>query len=394
MAYSLHEMFAPQNVTGVVSREAAATSPILNFFGFAPVKISANGTVSDPAGGRQRRVPLRQNQYDVFNDTRTVAPTVPPGARAVTSTRQKKGVVTYVLPHMYFKRPFLSEELSNLRMTGGQSTEFGQAAIADELRRQARHMGQQAANWRLILTAGMMRGKLYPHTSGEWTYYDFTSSGASYDPIDWRTPSGNLNQLDMLGTGALISGTWATTTNNIPLMLANIDSSQQQLTGLNVRYAMTSSAVWQYVISNDYVQEQAGTANRPFEVFQRETGNGLNGLPTSVQAGRLACRPFLDWIITDTTIDLGVPGSTTSTRFVGVNDVYFSPEPSADLYEMLVGKSPVVDRPGGQEKEVYGLYSWTMTHSDPAGREIYCIDNALPANYVPAAQAYATVVGF
>lgn len=390
---SLHDILRPEVITGVVSREAAAASPLLSVFGFSPVRWNRDGTITDPGGAAQSIQGLRQFSYDIFNDTRTVGYSTAPGQPAATITRQAVGRVAGVYPQLYEKLPLPAEEMVNLRQIGGQPSEYGLRAMQDYLRRQQTFMAQRAANFRLLLLAGMIRGKLYAHGSGEKTWYDFNPSSATHT-IDWKLPSGNTGQLNMLGTGNIIDTAWSNPSANIPKHLQDIDVAFQNLVGTRLDLVITTSAVWQHIINNDFVQEQAGAVNTPFEEFTRDTGLGVNGLPSTLKMGRLRCCPWIEFIITDQVLDLGLQGSTTRTKLIEDNHAWFGPRPTPGLFQMLVGGMPVTDRVGGPVRIAQGLEAWVMTTYDPAGQQLFVCDNAIPANYVPSASAYGQVSGF
>lgn len=296
MAASLHEVLSTQVTTRVVSREAGANHYLLQLFGMVP-------------GGRnERQVGHRQFGYDIFNDTRTVAQGRLPGVAAGTATRQAVGRVQGVFPRMNEKLILLAEELHNFRVLGGPNSIFDNRGVQYTLRQQ-RYMGQRAGNWRMALLAGMLRGGLiYAHQSGDSVYYDFTSTGASWT-IDWQMPAGNKTQLDITGGGDIITGTWATTTNDIPLMLNNINAALQQVVGTILGTIICPINVWQAVINNDYVQSLAGISNPPFTQQERVVGRSNNGLPQTVILGRIAAVPWIDWIITNEGLKVGAPGS-------------------------------------------------------------------------------------
>jgi len=382
---SIAELLSTKITSRSVTQVAATTSEIVNFFGF-----QGNDPKSD--GKNVRRVGHRSAGYDIFNDARTMGMGRAPGTAAATVRRQSVGRVEFTFPRMYEKLPLLHDELHNFRKIGGPASEYDEAG-KDYIIKQQRWLGQRAANFRLGLTAGMMRGHLYGHQVGDDIYYDFTSSSANID-IDYKIPAGNLNQLNMLGGGAILDASWATTSTDIPRHLSEINAAFQNLAGTNLKQIVLNSKTWQYVINNTAVARQAGTAATPFESFKREVGMGSNGRPLCVQHATLRSAPFYDFMITDAVIEVGAQGSTSTVKLIPDGNVWFGPEPDSNLFEMLLGSEPVNEGYGKATTVQYGSHAWTKEFDDPAGVFMYALDNALPALYVPKATAWATVTGF
>lgn len=380
---SIAELLSTKITSRSVTQIAATTSEIVNFFGF-----QGNDPKSD--GKSVRRVGHRSAGYDVFNDARTIGMGRAPGTAAATVRRNAVGRVEFTFPRMYEKLPLLHDELHNFRKIGGPASEYDEAG-KDYIIKQQKWLGQRAANFRLALTAGMMRGHLYGHQTGDDIYYDFTSSGANID-IDYKIPSGNTGQLDMTGDGAIIDTTWSNTSADIPAHLAKINAAFQYLAGTNLKNIFLNSTTWQYVINNTAVARQAGTAATPFESFKRDVGMGSNGRPLCLQHATLRSAPFYDFTITDAVIEVGAQGSTSTVKLIPDGYVWFGPDPDPNLFEMLLGSEPVNEGYGKATTVQYGTHAWTKEFDDPAGVFMYTLDNALPALYVPKATAWAQVV--
>ena len=337
MVAAANQILGTRIVSKSVSRVAATSDSVLNFFGMQP-----GGFAEEKKGHRQISV-------DIFNDARTVAVGRTPGAPAGTARRQKVGTINATMARMNEKLPLLAEEIHNLRRIGGPTSEFDEAG-ASYLAKQQRYMGQRAANFRKVLLGGMIRGKLYSHASGDDIYWDYTSSGAQAT-IDYQIPANNKNQCN-----SIIDVSWANPGANIPAHLAALDNAAQSGPGSRIDIAMCRGSMWQNIINNDYVVSQAGVANRPFQEFRRDIGTGSNGKPLTLKTGVLSCAPFITWIITDEGLELGTQASPTYTPYIGTNDVWFGPDPNSDLFAMLIGSEPVSDGPGQTPKVHYILW--------------------------------------
>lgn len=386
---SLSELLSTKVTAKTVTQVAACTSEILGLFGF-----QGNDPGSD--GKNVRRIGHRKFGVDVFNDARTSAMSSAPGTAARTTRRQKVARFEGEFPRFYEKLPLLLDELHNFRRIGGPASEYDDMG-KDYVTKQQRYLGQRLANARLLLTAGMIRGALYEHQTGDDLFYNFDSV-SPISTIDWNIPAGNKSQLNMLSTGNIIDADWATAGTNIPLHLANINSAFQNLAGTNLKLILINSTTWQYIINNTAVARQAGTSATPFETFEREVGKGTNGRPLTNQMATLKACPFYKFVITDAIIEVptsnGSHMTTTTTKLIPDGYAWFGPEPTPELMEMLLGSEPVNEGYGKATSVQFGSYAWTKEIDDPACVCMYSLDNAIPVLYVPKATAYARVSGF
>lgn len=374
-----------QVITRVVSRIASSNNQLLALFGFQP-----GGVAVAPRFGH------RHGSYDIFNNTRQSTPGTAPGEPAVNIRRQKVGNVQYVIPRSFSKIPIPAEEVHNLRPIGGPTSQFDEGGLT-HIRAQLRYLGQRIGNFRTVLTQGMLRGSLYGHQSGNYLYWDHTSAGADIT-IDFKVPAGNLGRLNMLGAGNIIDTLWDNPTANIPLQLTNINAAFQQLQGTGLAMVATTSKVWNNVINNDYVATQAGIANSPFTQYEQRLEGTTNTVTVNQFRARLACLPWLEWWITDDGVKTGDDStdesSMTFSKHIDDNYAAFLPinGPNRDYFEMLEGSEPVSDREGAPQIVRTGLYSWQVNSSNPTATNLFALDNALPANYVPGTYAYGQVL--
>lgn len=374
MVASINEILSTRVTSRVVRTQAGVNSFLLRLFGF------------NPGGFAERDMGHRQFGYDIFNDTRTVAQGRAPGAPSATVRRQPVGRVDGVFPRFREHLFLPSEEIHNFRVIGGPNSVYDERGVQYALRQQ-RFMAQRLGNNRALLLAGMIRGKMYGHRSGDDTYYDFTSTSSTFT-VDWQMPS--ANQTDV---GGIIDKTWSDPSADIPGHLRAMNASLQASVGTNLEMIIISNATWNYMLNNDQVQAQAGTSNTPFTQQVRVVGTDPGtGLPQTVIEARITAIPWLRIIVTDEGIKTGTPGSESFVKFVPDNYMWWGPTPSAEMFEMLLGSEPVTEGYGAQEVVRYGAYAYTEIVSDPAGRKLHTGDNCIPANYVPTSNGYATVV--
>jgi hypothetical protein len=389
---SLQQILHPIITTKVISRIAVAENPLLRLFGF------------EPGGPCEMKIGHRQHGYDTFNNVRTAAQAAAPGRPAATVTRNPVGRVNVTIARAHEKLPLLAEELHNYRPIGGSSAVFDNMG-ATFIRRQQRFMGQRIGNFRAAMLAGMIQGKMYLHKSGDNMYYNFTSSGALLT-IDFQRPNStstgeNYNQLNMVGTsntdpstglaGApIIQSSWANPSTDITKHIAQIDVTLQQTVGTNLGRIICGEDIWQAVTENDYVIAKAGIANAPFSEYIRDESDELDN-PKNLKKCRLRAFPWLEWIVTDSVLQLGALGSETYVKFVPAGSFWFGPKaPNPLFWEIALGSEPVSEGPNMPWVDKMGMTSWTTYTYDPTGVYLYTLDNAIPCEYIPAASGLAT----
>lgn len=376
---SLQQILRPGVLTKVISRQMAAEQWILQFFGFEPGGFNSE----DYNHGRE-------GSYEIFNNTRKVGKLRAPGTAAATSARQGVGKVPFIYPRMHDSVSMLAEEIHNIARIGEEASR--DIAGRNFIQRQTRHIAQKAANFRAAMTAGMVRDSLYVHESGDDWYFSFTQSG-SLLRINFQMPSGNKDQLDMLGDGDIIDTSWDNPVADIPRHLGDIDAAFQELYGGRLQNILCTSKVWQNVIKNDNVAGQGGIAQTPFRTFERVVGDREDGSPLNVQVGELMARPGLLWYITDEGVSLGAEGSEAFTKYIGVNDCAFLPSPrTPDIFGIMEGSEPIAEFDGGPETVKRGFATWTVKRSNPTQTQIFALDNCLAVNHIPNSTAYGTVI--
>lgn len=376
---SLDKILQPNVLSRLVSRKMVAEQWILGAFGF---EVGGRNEVFLGHG--------REGNYDVFNNTRTAGSGRQPGTKAAVVEAQKVGNVKFDYPRMHEKINLSAEKLHNLRRIGDNGAR--DIAGARYIDKQTDYIAQRGANWRLALTAGMLRDSLYLIPDGDDLYVDLTT-GTGATNIPFQMPAGNKTQLDMLGAGNIITASWLTASTDIPLHIGNIDAAFQELYGGNLKNVICTNKVWQAILKNDHVTAQAGVSTTPFEMFDRVVGTRADGSPLNVQVGRLACRPFVDWWITDAGIELGPDnGTKTYRKFCEENNAIFLPDFDQGNFLMQLGSEPIAEYHGGPESVRVGQYLWSNKDYDPTATNIFCLDNALAVNDIPNSVAYGTVI--
>lgn len=383
---SIHDILRPITFTKVISRVAAASSQILNFFGM------------QPGGPNERNYGHgREGSYNIFNNVRTVAIGTAPGSPAARRSRNPVGRVPFVYPRMHQQLSLLYEEINNFSKI--DDPRMRDQAGESYIRRQMLKPAQEAANWRTALLVGMLRDSLYVTELGQNWYPSYTSAGSLYQ-IGFQLPSGNKNQLNILDKdnatsingSAIIDTSWANQGANIPLHVNKIDAALMRRCGQHLRHIFLRTPTWDYVRQNDHIMATAGIANPPFQIFERQVGTNPDGSPYMEKIATIAATPGIIWHINDEGMDLGNPESPTWTYHIGDNDAIFLPEPTADVFEGLIANEPVVEYDNGPVVIKSGQSAWTVLKANPSSYEAFILDNFIAIPYNPGSWCYGTPV--
>lgn len=377
---TLQEVLSPSVVNRVISRIKVPQSRLQNFFG-----MQLGGPNNNPIG-------RRYFSWDIFDKTREIARMRAPGTGPATAARQSVGRVTGVFPRAHEEIRLDYEVLHNLRSLGRPAGEIDQMGL-NYITRQEEYLAQKFANFREFMVSRMLKGSFDILQDGDnWLPVD---AGSGTITVDYRIPSGNKNQLNMLAAGNIIDARWDNTNTSIFTHLLQINQAFEQLTGRPLRHIWTDSVVWRYVLTNVQIHDVGGTANTVFAQYDTVEERGPDGLPTNEFVGVLRAIPWLKWHIYDAGLNIPAAGGTsTFKRFFdsSVGEVSFLPDPGADWVEMCIGSEPVIDAYGSPAVERFGFYAWTFTNIKPASIELIAVDNSIPAVYTPSSLALANVI--
>lgn len=369
-------VLAPSFVTKMVSRILVPGNTIQRFLGFE----EGGRNVEDSPGDG-----VRQYSYDIFDNVRSIAKGRVPGTGPATVSLNPVGVNTVTIARAYEKLNDLSYEmLSNIRQIGAN------AGVQDKrgmryLENQARYLQQRQTNFREFLSWAMLRGSCTITISGDdWIY---TLSGGTIT-LDWKIPSGNKSQLNMLGGGNLISASWATAGTDIPGDLDNISAAFQQLVGAPLKWIMTDSYVFNNVMNNTAVKAQAGTSNTAFEQYTMTEEKAPDGSSTGLRKANLKCRPWIDWYITDAGIDV----NGTFTKYFSGGEMALGVDLGLGFAKMQQGSELVKESPWAPPVLQRGFHAWLREWDEAARVELQTINNLVPELTVPKALAFGDCV--
>lgn len=364
---SINRLLAPARIMKVISQIKKASTPISQLLGF-----NIGGKNRTPYGGRNFA-------YDVVNPSRQISTPRTPNQPSARIAPQKVGSVTGVFPRSAETIPMFDEDLFNRRRIGANAAELddmGEAYIT----RQEDYLAQRFGNLIEFMSVAMLRGSFSytTATAGDLLWYDF-SGGTS--TVDFQVPSGNKSQLNMLGTGSIISASWASASTNIPGHLMAINKAMLQLSGFPLKHILCGSDVWNYCITNTAVIQAGGPNNSPFEKLKQDENGNFEAILRAV--------PWLRFHIIDTGLEVG--SSNTYKTLIEPDSFIGMPDPSSEWCTFLEGSEIVTEGPGvgAPRAERYGFYPFAYPTFDPSGWNLAAVFNGLPALYVPKAVVYA-----
>lgn len=361
MGLSLQEILHPKRILGVFSQVNPATTMLSEIFGWGP-----GGSNVLPHGGRDYN-------FDLFDNTRKIPNGRVPGAQRGTRRPQIVGRTQGIFPRAAEEIPLDYERMLNLRQIGGPIDENNLSAAAESyITKQEIYLGQIFANMVEFQTAAMLRGKYSYTIDGDDLIQTYGGDGDYV--IDFQVPSGNKAQLAMTtASGTIIDASWATAGTNIPLHLFKIDAAMQELTGDRLSRVLVGAEVWNYIVNNDYVKAQAGSANAPVE--------NINQLAPADYAGMIRSLPWVKFHI----VNAGLNSSSTGTfeTLIADDHASFIPEPRADWTQYVQGSEVVVENDTKTTENRMGTYAWSFKSDNPAGHNLAAVHNGIPVLYRP-----------
>jgi len=368
MTYATSQLLAPKTIQKAISQLELPGTSLQNLFGWG-----LGGTNVARQGGRNFT-------YDIFNVTRKVATGRVPAKELAITKPQSVGSKTATFPRSAEKIQLLDEDLLNRRAIGGPDGSLDRSEIF--VTRQEAYLAQRFANLIEFQTAALFRGQYSYSSDGDLLRHGFTGGDTT---VTYDVPAGNLQQLNMLGTGNILNADWATAATDIPAQLHAINAAMIQITGLGLAHVVLTSVGWQKVVNNTKVQQQGGSSAPVVESIRR-VGAGeftatLRGLP------------WLTFHVVDYGLEIYNGASEVFTKLIEDDHAAFLPEPSPSWVQYLEGSEFVTEGPNGPKHERFGFYAYAYPTHDPSGWDLCAVFNGIPALYTPAAMAYGLITG-
>lgn len=333
-----------------------------------------------------KKVPGNRAEYYRITGTRKLARMVQFGAPALRRELRNVDLVPVTLFHAFESQQWpLALTLMMSEMKELKRDELGK----EQAEYQSQEFKQHFANLRIALTAqALFSGIVYIDSNGNMQP---GASGSSYN-VNYGVPAGNQNQLNVLGTGNIISASWATTTTNIVTQLINLRTAAGKLTGYPIEVAFYGDNIPEYIGANATAQQYLKLnppMNQAFINDNSAVPNGFGGVKRWIHAGNM----FYD------------DKNGTHQNLLGANQVIFCPPHSPEWFDTFEGSFPmpqsVLPVMGGTTGTVldnvvaeYGMFSYGMLGLNPPTVEQFAGDTFLPILKVPSAVFQATVAGF
>ena len=407
MAVSLHSLLTPQVILKAVSRIRKFQGRLGRWVGFQPNRYNPD-TVS-VEGPNTRQGDTRFATFRLDDVTRVVAKGRAPGTGPASVAVNPVGDVRISCARYHEKVRLLGEFLGNLSPIIGPNSQIdtgGQSYIA----RQTMHLAEKYNNTVELMTTGMFQDNLYFQLSGDNL---LPVIGAPTAPnlgfqIPFQIPSGNKNQLNMLGTGNLIAIGWNNSGAPLIKNLLQIQAASTQLSGYQPKHVWCNSLMWYNVLLNAEVRNTAGSAATPFAEYNRVTEKAMDGMEMPEFAAELRGVPWLNWHIADDVIVTGgdidpswtqgtaavTAGTTSIIKVCPDNTVIVAPEPSPDWTELYNGAEYISENAGQPMTLKRGYTFWKEWVTQPSCIELIALMNCIPLLYVPKAIIFGTVAGF
>lgn len=407
MAVSLHSLLTPQVILKAVSRIRKFQGRLGRWIGFQPNRYNPDNVSLE--GPNVRYGDTRFATFRLDDVTRVVGKARAPGTGPASVPTNPVGDVRISCARFHEKVRLLGEFLGNLSPIIGPNSQIdtgGQSYIA----RQTVHLAEKYNNTIELLTIGMFQDNLYFQMAGDNLLPVIGApSGSNIGfQIPFQIPSGNKNQLNLLGTGNIIQIGWQNTGAPLIKNCLQIQAAMTQLSGYQPRHVWMNSIQWYNVLLNAEVRNTAGSANTPFAEYDRVSENGVDGLPQPEFAAQLRGIPWLTWHIADDVIVTGgdvdptwtqgaadvTAGTTTFVKVCPDNTALFLPDPSPDWTELYQGAEYISENAGQPLTLKRGYTFWKEWVTQPSCIELIALMNCIPLLYVPKVVGFATVSGF
>lgn len=405
MAISLHSLLTPQVILKAISRIRRFQGRLGKWLGFQPDRFNPDSVSIE--GPNVRRGDTRFATFRLDDVTRVVAKARAPGTGPASVALNPMGDVRVACARYHEKVRLLGEFLGNLSPIIGPNSQIdagGQSYIA----RQMTHLAEKYNNTIELMTTGMLQDNLYFQLAGDNL---LPVIGAPASPslgfqIPFQVPSGNKNQLNMLGTGNIIQIGWQNTGAPILKNIFQIQAASSQLSGYNIEHMWCNSLMWYNVLLNSEVRNTAGSSNTPFASYTSGPEKDYDGKATTKHTAVLRGAPDVTWhivndvLVTGSDIDptwsqgQASPNLGTVVKVCPDNTVMLLPDPSPDWTEMYLGAEYISENAGQPMTRKQGYTMWKEWVTQPSCIELIALMNAIPLLYVPKVVLFGTVAGF
>lgn len=359
MAKSLNEVLGWKALTGVIQDTRGGVP--------AEWLLPAFLTMTKPVKGASA-------SYTKISSSRKTARAVHRGSPSKARDLTGVSEVPVNLWHSYEHHVHRNEIFDAIRnYDNPEAQAMGQA----EIDRKTREHKQIFDNTRVSMIASIFRyGAIYFDGDGDL----LPSASGAVLTIDYGVPAANKNQL-----GGIIATKWATTSADIIGQIKALKVAAMKTSGYPLKYAHYGSSILNRLMLNDALKNYiAGNPAYGQSFTNLEIPPGFLGLT---------------WIPNESAFYEDADG--TNRDWFQDEDVIFTPEPSADWWEILEGTFPVptsLGNVGGDAtamltnlRDVNGKFSYAKLVDEPPGIKHFMGTTELPVLKVPSAIYIADV---
>lgn len=213
------------------------------------IKNGIPNTLPKPFFDIEERVVGNAFRYIATTGVRTTSKLSQFGAPPVRRALTKLGSIDAVV---LSSNEELALDPTTLSMLRDYNTPFLQDLGRKEVARETRNFIQRFVNLRVAATGLVLaNGRLGFNGNGD-LLPDSGYSGAT-EQVAFQVPAGNQGQLDVLGTGNIITAPWDLADTDIPEQVRVLKASSLKLNGYEVENILYGVDVVSYLINNDYV---------------------------------------------------------------------------------------------------------------------------------------------
>lgn len=394
---SIQTLLQPQVVLKVVSRIRLGMNRLGRWLGFQPDRYDPENVTL--AGPHTISGPTRYATFRIFDMARTVMKMRAPDTGPATIPVNPVGSVQVSCARAHGKIILSYEQLGNLSPIVGPNSQVDTAG-QDYVRRMIQHMARRFNYLVELLASGMMQDSLYFNYQGDDILPSLAPLAGLFNfQVPFQIPSGNKNQLNMLGAGNIITSSWKLPTTPIISHLMSIKAAYAQLHGYPLTDNWINSLAWYNILVNTEVRNLAGSAATPFAEYDEVEERGADGEPTGDYTAILKADPTIQWHITDEVVvtnsdfdpvQAQAPATAIVQKCVPDGMVFFCTKPSPEWTQMYHGSEYVVEYPGGPATLRSGYYFWKETKTQPGSVDLLGLLNLIPLLYIPKVLAPAT----
>jgi len=311
-----------------------------------------------------KKVSGNTSTYFSVDGTRETAKLVHYGAPSVRRTLSGVAEKPVVLPHFKENIDVKAHDLVNLMDQDENRQRLGEAEIA----RLVQEAKQILVNTRrAMLASALALGKIYIGSDGKMLS---SSSGAQIE-IDFAIPSGNKDQLNVFGDGAIIDASWGTAGTKIVRHIQLLMKAAARLSGYAITDAIYGANILDYFLGNTQLKEIIFRNATYQDAFSKGiVPNGFLGL---------RWWPGYQFFWQD---------GTSYKEVVGGDTIVFHPTPDPTWFEWQEGSAPVpgdLGKVSGDLEDAVasitlatGMFAYAKVTDDPVGATMIYGDTNLP----------------